>query len=83
MAVLLLAGSAVCGAAEAGAVKPNFVNDIGESADVAAPHPDIVQQLESEAEKARADLGDAWTKRPGPGRREPGRVAEVKPASVQ
>ncbi len=50
------------------------MNDIGETTDVSAQHPEIVKLLETEAEKARADLGDALTNRPGPGRREPGRV---------
>jgi arylsulfatase A len=55
----------------------DFANDIGETTDVSAQHPDIVKQLEAEAEKARADLGDGLTKRPGPGRREPGRLKET------
>ena len=57
----------------------DLVHDISETTDVSAQHPDIVKQLEAEAEKARADLGDGLTKRPGPGRREPGRLAEAKP----
>jgi arylsulfatase A len=57
----------------------DLVHDIGEATDVSAQHPDIVKQLEAEAEKARADLGDGLTKRPGPGRREPGRLGETKP----
>ncbi len=56
----------------------DLVHDIGETTDVAAQHPEIVKQLEAEAEKARADLGDGLTKRPGPGRREPGHVAVEK-----
>ena len=52
----------------------DLVNDIGETTDISARHPGIVKQLEAEAEKARADLGDALTKRPGPGRRPPGRL---------
>ncbi len=52
----------------------DLVNDISETTDVAAKHPEIVRQLEAEVEKARADLGDALTKRPGSGRREPGKV---------
>ncbi len=47
-------------------------HDIGESTNVAAQHPEIVKQLEAEAEKARVDLGDGAVKRPGSGRREPG-----------
>jgi hypothetical protein len=53
----------------------DLVHDIGETTDVSAQHPEIVKQLEVEAGKARADLGDGLTKNPGPGRREPGRLA--------
>jgi arylsulfatase len=53
----------------------DLVNDIGETTDVAAQRPEIVQQLEAEAEKARADLGDRLTDRTGTGHREPGRVS--------
>jgi hypothetical protein len=56
----------------------DLVHDIGETTDVSAQHPELVKQLEAEAEKARADLGDALTKRPGPGRREPGRLTDTK-----
>lgn len=48
--------------------------DIRESKDVAAEHPEIVRQLEQEAERARKDLGDALTKQKGENRREPGRL---------
>ena len=48
-------------------------NDIGESTDVAAQHPDIVKRLETFAEQAREELGDSLTKRIGKGIREPGR----------
>ena len=37
-------------------------------------NPDVVMQLLGHAEAARADLGDALTKRTGSGVREPGRV---------
>ncbi len=47
-------------------------NDRGEKFDVASAHPDIVKQLESQAEAARAELGDAITKREGAGTRKPG-----------
>lgn len=56
----------------------DLVHDISETTDVSARHPEIVKQLEAEAEKARADLGDGLTKRPGPGRRDPGRVVTMK-----
>jgi arylsulfatase A len=56
----------------------DLVHDISETTDVSAQYPEMVRHLEAEAEKARADLGDALTKRPGPGRREPGHVNEGK-----
>jgi arylsulfatase len=59
----------------------DLVNDVGETTDVAAQHPEIVRQLEAEAEKARAELGDALTQRPGTGRREPGRLPAPGPRS--
>ncbi len=40
-------------------------NDIGETTDVAAQHPEIVARLEKHAELARAALGDTLTKRQG------------------
>ena len=52
----------------------DLVNDVGETTDVSSKHPEVVKQLNAEAEKARADLGDALTKRTGSGQREPGRV---------
>ena len=45
----------------------DLTSDISEAADVAAQHPEIVQHLRTEAEKARAELGDALTKRTGKG----------------
>lgn len=53
-------------------------NDVSETTNVAAEHPDLVRRLEALAEKARDDLGDALTKRIGKGVREPGRLAEAK-----
>jgi arylsulfatase A len=52
----------------------DLLHDLGETTDVSAQHRDIVKLLEAEAEKARADLGDALTKHPGPGQRAPGRL---------
>jgi arylsulfatase A len=57
----------------------DLVNDVSETTDVAAQHPEIVQRLEAEVEKAREELGDGLTKRPGKGHREPGRLAEAAP----
>jgi arylsulfatase len=48
--------------------------DVGETKDLAAAHPDVVQRLGAFAESCRADLGDALTQRTGQGNREPGRV---------
>ena len=56
----------------------DLANDIGETTDVSAAHPDIVRQLEAEAEKARAELGDALSGRTGTGLREPGRLNDAK-----
>jgi arylsulfatase A len=50
--------------------------DISESTDVAAAHPEVVKTLLAFAEKCRADLGDSLTKRTGAGNREPGRVTQ-------
>ncbi len=56
----------------------NLKRDIGESRDVAAANPKIVQRLLALADAARADLGDTLTGRKGSGVREPGRVMEFK-----
>jgi arylsulfatase len=48
-----------------GVVLYNLKDDPGETTNVAAKHPDIVQQLQAVAAEARADLGDALTKTPG------------------
>ncbi len=52
----------------------DLVDDVGETTDVAAAHPDVVARLSALAEKAREDLGDSLTGRTGRGLREPGRV---------
>ncbi len=49
--------------------------DVGETTNVAADHPDVVEKLKALGEKAREDLGDSLTKRPGSGKRVPGRVS--------
>ena len=58
----------------------DLVADIGETADVAAAHPDVVARLQALAEKAREDLGDSLTNRTGRGVREPGRA--IPPAAA-
>jgi arylsulfatase A-like enzyme len=51
----------------------NLASDPGETQEVSANYPEVVQRLESLAENARADLGDDLTKRPATGARPPGR----------
>jgi arylsulfatase A-like enzyme len=48
--------------------------DRREQRDVSATEAAALARLEAMAEAARADLGDTLTGRPGPGRRDPGRV---------
>jgi arylsulfatase A-like enzyme len=57
----------------------NLDSDIGETKNVATDHPQIVEQLQNLAEKAREDLGDSHQKRPGKNRRVPGRLAASQP----
>jgi len=56
----------------------DLTNDIGETTDVSSEYPEMVKRLEIEVAKARADLGDSLTNRPGAGRREPGRLEASK-----
>jgi arylsulfatase len=49
--------------------------DLGETKDVAADHPEVVQRLLVLAEAARDDLGDSLTKRVGKNVREAGRIS--------
>jgi arylsulfatase A len=56
----------------------NLADDLGETTDVAAQHPDEVRKLEGFAEQARTELGDALTKRKGAGVREPAHPAVAK-----
>ncbi len=51
-------------------------NDVGETENVAAQHPDVVERLQQCAEAAREDLGDKLTNRPGPGIRRAGKLEE-------
>ena len=62
--------------ATAGLELYDLERDVGERADVAGQNPDVVRRLLALAEKARADMGDALTKRVGTGVREPGRAKE-------
>ncbi|MCA9145267.1 MAG: sulfatase [Planctomycetaceae bacterium] len=49
-------------------------NDIGETTNVLDQHPDVVERIQSLADEARADLGDARTKQQGAGIRPPGKI---------
>ena len=49
-------------------------SDPGETTNVAADHPQIVEELMVHVERARADLGDSLTGRKGAAVRQPGRV---------
>jgi arylsulfatase A-like enzyme len=49
-------------------------SDPGETQNVAAAHPDVVQRLQQLAEVARDDLGETATKRTGKNVRAPGRL---------
>jgi arylsulfatase len=51
----------------------DLANDLGETTDVAAAHPEVVARLLAVAERARDDLGDALTERNGRGVRPAGR----------
>jgi len=50
----------------------DLARDPGEATDLAAQHPEVVEQLEQEAERARRDLGDDLTARKGAHVRPPG-----------
>ena len=52
----------------------NLKDDISESKNVAAEHPEIVEKLKAYAEDVRVDLGDKLTKTIGAGVRQPGRA---------
>ncbi len=54
----------------------NLTDDIGETTNVAAAHPDVVQRLQSLAKSTHSDLGESGI---GPGCRAMGRVANPKP----
>jgi hypothetical protein len=54
----------------------NLSTDLGETKNVAAQHPDVVQHLNSLLERMRADLGDNLQKIPPAGARPPGRIEE-------
>jgi arylsulfatase A-like enzyme len=58
--------------AQTGQALYNVVADVGETKDVAAENPEVVQRLLKIAEAARADLGDSLTGQKGANRRPAG-----------
>jgi len=54
----------------------DLVNDIGETTDVSAEHPEIVKRLQEAADTIRAELGEG--NNPGPGVRPAGRIEELR-----
>ena len=62
------------GSARIGSSLFNLRTDPGETRDVSAQHPDVVERLRKIAEAARDDLGDTQPNREGRGVRSPGRV---------
>lgn len=53
--------------------------DPGETTDVAGQHPEIVQKIQTLADRMRAELGDSATKQKGSGAREAGRLEPGDP----
>ena len=60
----------------------NLRDDVGETTDVAAHHPDVVSSLEDSAEACGRDLGDAITGATGSNRRPCGRVDDPRPLTT-
>jgi arylsulfatase A len=56
----------------------DLANDVSETTDLAARHPEIVRRLLAVAERARAELGDSLTKRRGRGTRPAGQLENDK-----
>lgn len=57
----------------------NLTDDIGETTDVSAQHPDIVGRLQAAADSIRDELGDTLTGRKGKANRPAAKVAVSKP----
>ncbi len=57
-------------------------NDIGETTDVAAAHPEVVQRLDALADSVREALGDRLTSRVGAEVRPPGRHGSDRPDTL-
>jgi hypothetical protein len=61
---------------KAGKALYDLKNDVGETTDVAAQHPEIVARLEQHAERARAALGDKLTGQTGSAVRPAGKAKQ-------
>jgi arylsulfatase A len=67
------------------AIEPELYDlqaDVGETTNVADQHPEIVEQLQAVAAKARRDLGDDVTDTPAESSRPVGRVENPKPLAT-
>jgi arylsulfatase A-like enzyme len=60
----------------------DLVEDVGETRDVAAAHPEVVRSLRERIARCREDLGDAAVAIDGAGRRPIGRVADPRPLAA-
>jgi arylsulfatase A-like enzyme len=60
----------------------DLADDVGETTDVAAEHPDVVARLSALLDAARLDLGDDATGTVGRGVRPIGRVDDPKPLTT-
>ena len=60
----------------------NLREDIGETANIAGVHPDVVRRMEAMLDDCRADMGDSLTGARGANIRPAGRVDNPKPITV-
>ena len=60
----------------------NLREDISETIDIAAAHPDIIKRMEAMLDSCRTDLGDSLTGERGANIRPAGRVENPKPLAV-
>jgi arylsulfatase A len=60
--------------AKTGLALYDLEKDPGETTNLAARHPEVVERLKKLADRARKDLGDSATKTKGAGVRKPGRI---------
>ncbi len=67
---------------ETGLALYDLHDDVGETTDVAADHPEVVARLQAAAQRLREDLGDTLTKTPARGARPAGRLGPDDPRLV-